>query len=166
MPALKQASPCELRRALIPLSCRHILKSHPIMTMTGYIRSDGHSSDIPAVTSLTWVARKLQFLIRRSIAECVRVGKRSRWHSLLLPADPDGALGSLHTSILCRRQRRSVGLKSWISTWMGEREQLTGAHTQTLRYTTGVVSPFVHWQLLRLCCSWSPSGCCLFCISQ
>lgn len=29
------------------------------MTMTGYIRSDGHSSDIPAVTSLTCVACKL-----------------------------------------------------------------------------------------------------------
>ncbi|KAG8012796.1 hypothetical protein GBF38_020698 [Nibea albiflora] len=32
---------------------QHFSKSYPIMTVTDYIRSDGHSSDTPTVTWLT-----------------------------------------------------------------------------------------------------------------
>lgn len=145
---LKQASSIwAVEGTYFSLLQAYFFKSHPIMMLTEYIRSDGHSTATLTVTSLTWECVAV-VLIHCSIAECLEWllpegGKRRRWHSPLLPADPAWVLGSLHTSILCRRQWRSVGLNWWISTWTREREQLTGVYTQTLCYTTWVVTPFV-----------------------
>lgn len=128
-------------------SQRHIFKSHPIMMLTDYIRSDGHSTDTPTVTSLTWECVAV-VMIRCRLAEGLKwlfasSGEKDNDDTPSLPAEPAWVLGSLRTSVLCRRQWRSVRFTWWISTWTREREQLTGVYPQTSCYTTWVVTPFV-----------------------
>lgn len=155
MPAhLNKLPPSALKRALIFLSRSRIFKSHPHydadrlypLWWTQLWLSRRHLPDMEACGCnfvCLWDCTH-DPLHCVSNASCLKKEKKGgRWHSPLLPADPACMLGSLHTGILSRRQWRRAGLEWWISTLSREREQLTGVYTQTLCYTTWVVTPFV-----------------------
>lgn len=158
------------------LSCRHIFKSHPIMMVTGYIRNDGHSSDTPTVTSLTWKCSfvctvlyvcVIVHMIHSRVSKMPEVGKEEGDDTLrcswLLVA---WVLGSLHTTLIVRETVKECWVKLMDKHLNKRRRGWKGCIHR--RYATPPEWQHLlfHWQLLRVCYNWSPSGCYLYCMTS
>lgn len=144
--------------------------------VTDYIRNDGHSSNTPTITSLTW---KCSFVCTM-LCVCVTVhmihsqmskmphawsrkkeGDDTLCCSRLLVAP---VLGSLHTTMIVQETVKECWVKLMDKHlnkrkrgWQGciHRRYATPPEWQRLLFP---------WQLLRVCYNWSPSGCCLYCM--